>query len=121
MLSETELLRLKNKYTNVDQLVRRVNAGSHCAAIKSARGLLLDESRKGTFGAAGSADALLELLLPCVTETVVLKDSDEYVWMTVADWARKHPKVNPKDAGWELEGDRLYRRKGATKPSMEAA
>jgi hypothetical protein len=110
MLDEKQILTLKDKFPEPEKLVHAVNVGSHNEAIKQANSVVNAKSYQGTSPTPMSQDELLALLLTQVDEEIVLVDNN-YEWTTIKDWAIRFPKVNPLEAGWELEGDQLYRPK----------
>lgn len=108
MLNEKQISTLKDKFPEPEKLVQAVNVGSHNEAIKQANAVVNAKSYRGTIAPPMSQDELLALLLTQVDEEIVLVDTN-YEWTTIKEWAIKHPKTNPREAGWEMEGDQLYR------------
>lgn len=119
MLDAKQISNLKSQYPEPDKLVHAVNIGSHNEAIKQAQATVAEHADTGKIDANLAAAELLQLLLPQVSEEIVLEDT-QYEWMTVSDWVRLHGKQNPADLGWLLEEDRLYRPR-AVRPRLAAA
>jgi hypothetical protein len=108
MLDHKQISRLKERFPETDRLVQAVNVGSHNEAIQQAKAVVVEQAQNGVIRTDMATDELLQLLLPQVTEEITLVDT-EYEWTTIKEWVRLHPKVNPVEAGWMLEDDRLYR------------